>query len=67
MSGETTNRSNGVLYKAIKIFSNAMKKAILIRESIEIGVSLGERQVFLPFQHFYTSFQIFAQQVCVCK
>lgn len=52
MSGETTNRSNGVLYKAIKIFSNAIKKGILIRESIEIGVSLGERQVFCLFNIF---------------
>lgn len=52
MSRETTNRSNGVLYKAIKVFSNAIKKGILIRDSIEIGVSLGERQVFCLFNIF---------------
>lgn len=52
MSRETTNRSNGVLYKAIKVFSNAIKKGILIRDSIEIGISLGERQVFCLFNIF---------------
>lgn len=52
MSRETTNRSNGVLYKAIKVFSNAIKKGILIRDSIEIGVSLDERQVFCLFNIF---------------